>query len=471
METCTVKWIIIGTCLLITLTGLWLAVLREIRNIKRGEKDIQSLLYDKTNGTFNFSLAIGVMLIGGGLFAAIYTEKNNIGCNSETVDIGTQSEIKVARILFRLDYNESLQNLVLHQNAPIIANRNIVIQEGGYFKEYIDLPQIGGEYTASITHKQSSNVLGYNDGKPEVQICFERNDKEIRGDGVIAILRAGENKTFIKDHGDPGCVNLCNMNQASIWDSFHLFPRAYAQPNPNENQFYGWAVPNLQTLKEERKTGFSEIIIESKFLHSELEGANRYFYSVKINDTPIFFDGLLPKYILNPFDYEKGVHIEFGIENLGFSGNDNGFEKIEINIEFYRDSEFIKSIPLSFDYVALRRNEAEEIVSNDGSKFQWEALFTANQENQIFIGSMPTVEGAVFTKKRLNTKSLNLNDNGLIGVIRPPYQDNPSYGVCVGLLLPNNQIQFTFTFSEAEKIKEHLKNYNYRPLIRSLSDN
>ena len=163
--------------------------------------------------------------------------------------------------------------------------------------------------------------------------------------------------------------------------------------------------------------------------------------------------------------------MEFGIENLGFSGNDNGFEKIEINIKFYRNSEFIKSIPLSFDYVALRKNEPEEIVSNDGSKFLWKAFFISNQENQIFIGSMPTVEGAVFTRRRLDTKSLVLNDNGLIGVIRPPYQNNPSYGVCVGLLLANKQIQFTFNDDEAAKIKEYLKNYNYRPVIRPLSDN
>ena len=63
---------------------------------------------------------------------------------------------------------------------------------------------------------------------------------------------------------------------------------------------------------------------------NQIKEANRYSYSVRINDISIFFDGLLPKYILNPFEFEKGVQIKFGIENLGFSGNDNGYEKIVI---------------------------------------------------------------------------------------------------------------------------------------------
>lgn len=469
MEPCTAKWIIIGTCLLITLTGLWLAVLREIRNIKTGKKDIQKLLYDKKKGTFNFSLAIGVLLIGGGLYAAIYTEKNNIGCNPVTIAQVTEKE--EAKILFKLDYNPSPDNLRLLQRAPQFSERNIIKQQSGYFEENIKLPTGDNNYFALVTPRLNTNALGDDVVQVPLEICFQRTQKEIREDNILTIIYAGEDKKFRQEPGDPGCIILCNENQTGFWDSFQLFPRAYAQTSPNENRFYGWAVPNLQTLKDERKTGFSEISIDGKFLQSEIKEANRYYYSLKINDIPIFFDGLLPKHLLNPFDYERGLHLEFGIENLGFSGNDNGYEKIEINIEFYRDSELIKSIPLTFDYVALRNNEPEEIVSNDGSTFQWKALFSANQENQIFIGSMPTEEGAVYTKKKLNNKSLSLNDNELIGVIRPPYQDNTSYGVCVGLLLPNKQIQFTFKYSEAEKIKAYLKNHNYRPLIRSLSDN
>lgn len=469
METCTVKWIIIGTCLLITLTGLWLAVLREIRNIKTGKRDIQKILYDKENKTINLSLAIGVLLIGGGLFTAIYTEKNNIGCDTNAISQGVEKE--EAKILFKLDYNPSLDNLRLLQRAPEFDERNIAKQESGYFEEEITLPTGDNNFFALVAPRLNTNTLGDDVVQTPLEICFQRTNKKIREDGILAIIYAGEDKTFRQEPGDPGCVTLCNENQASLPNSFHLFPRAFAQTTLNENKFYGWAVPNLQTLKDERKKGFSQIVLDSKFLNAQIKQANRYYYSVKINDIPIFFDGLLPKHLLSQFDYDKGLHLEFGIENLGFSGNDNGFEKIEINIEFYRNSEFIKSIPLKFDYVALRRNDAEELQTSDGSKFQWKALFTANQENQIFIGSMPTVEGAVFTKKRLNTKLLSLNDNGLIGVIRPPFQDNPSYGVCVGLLLPNKQIQFTFTFSEAAKIKEFLKNYNYRPLIRTLSDN
>lgn len=469
MGPCVAKWIIIGTCLLITLTGLWLAVLREIRNIKSGKKDIQKLLYDKKNGTFNFSLAIGVLLIGGGLLAAIYTEKNNIGCDTPTIAQNTEKEEAI--ILFKLDYNPVLDNLRLLQRAPQFDERNIIKQESGYFEEYIKLPTGDNNYFALLTPRLNTNKLGDDVVQIPLEICFQRTEKEIREDNVLTIIYAGEDKIFRQEPGDPGCVILCNQEQTGMWNSFHLFPRAYAQPNSNENKFYGWAVPNLQTLTEERKTGFSEIRIDSKFLTPQIKEANRYSYSVRINDISIFFDGLLPKYILNPFEFEKGVQIKFGIENLGFSGNDNGYEKIDINIDFFRDSEFIKSVPLSFNYVALRRNDAEEIQSNDGSKFRWEALFSANQENQIFIGSMPTAHGAVYTKKRLHAKTLNFEGKELVGVIRPPYKNNDSYGVCVGLLMPNKQIQFTFDNNQAAQIKAYLQQNNYQPLVRLLSDN
>ncbi|WP_321348623.1 hypothetical protein [uncultured Draconibacterium sp.] len=468
MEPCIVKWLIIGTCLLIAFTGLWLSVLREIRNIKRGERDIQTLLYDKQNGTFNFSLAIGVLLIAGGLFAAIYTEKNNIGCSPSPLE---EVENKEAKILFKLDYSDAPDNLRLLQKAPEFQARNIVKQESGYFEEDVLIPSDNSNYYALITKRVIKNRLGNDVIENPLEICFSRTNKRIENENILAILSAGEDKNFRRDPEDPGCIELCGEKIASQRKSFHLFQQAYAQTPESRNKTYGWAVPNLQTLKDERKTGFSQINIYSTFLNEDLQEADAYYYSVKINDTPIFFDGLLPKYIVTPFSYEKGIQIEFGIENLGFSGNENGYENIEIKLTFLRGSEVIRSVPLNLNYVALRKNDLEKIETSDGCRFEWEALFISRDENQIFIGSVPTADGAVFTKNRLARKNLTFNDSKMIGVIRPPYLDNPSYGVCVGLLLPNEQINFTFTYSEAEQIRAVLRANNYHPLIRTLSDN
>ena len=58
-----------------------------------------------------------------------------------------------------------------------------------------------------------------------------------------------------------------------------------------------------------------------------------------------------------------------------------------------------------------------------------------------------------------------------MGVIRPPYKDNPHYGICAGILLPNKQIQFTFQYNDARELEEYLNNHEYRTLIRLLNDN
>jgi len=95
METCVVKWIIIGIATLISLTGLYLSVYREIRNIQRGDKDIQSIIYDKDKGVFNFSFAIGLVLIVAGLYTIIYSEKNNIGCSTWLFAIVRRTSISI----------------------------------------------------------------------------------------------------------------------------------------------------------------------------------------------------------------------------------------------------------------------------------------------------------------------------------------------------------------------------------------
>lgn len=469
MEPCIGKWLLIGTCLLITLTGLWLAVLREMRNIKAGKKDIQKLLYDKQNGTFNFSLAIGVLLIGGGLYAAIYTEQHNIGCNNKTTT--QKPEDKEATLLFKLSFNPELDHLRFLERSPRFNDRNIAKQESGYFEEEVTIPDGTNNYFALVAPRLTSNTLGNDVVQTPLEICFRRTNKAIGENQILAVFYADENMVFRQASSDPGCVILCNEEQSNN-NLFGLFKSAYAQTSNSNSALYGWAVPNLQTLRNEKKSGFSEINLRSKTLPIELKNANCFYYAVTINETSIFFDGLLPKHQVLAFSYADGLNLSFGIENLGFSGNSDGYENIDITLEFLNDSEHLLSIPLSLNYVALRKNDKEKIESPDGSIFEWEAKFTANNENQIFIGSVQSASDAVFTQKRLNRKNLTFNENKLIGVIRPPYLQNTNYGICVGMLLPNSQIKFTFTDAEAAQLKYFLQSNNYNnPLVRALRDN
>jgi hypothetical protein len=470
MGNCSVQWVIIGVCILIILAGLWLAVYRELRNIKKGKQDFQTLIYDKEKGLFNFSFAIGIVLLGGGLYAAIYTVQNDIGCTKTIVE-PAKKEVPVGRLLFKLEYSSSPEELRLCQQKPTFKYRNIKKQEEGYFDEYIDVPKQNEEFVSYFVKTVNNSEYSTNATESPLEICFTRNEKEIRSDHVLAILKAGNDLKFKPDIGDPGCINLCDPGQTGNVNSFSIFPGAFAQPVQAGKTNYGWTVPNLQTLKEKKKTGFSEVIIKSKSLNPKLKESNLYYYSIKVNNTPIYIDGLLPEYMKYPFSFEKGVNLDFGLENLGFSGINKGYEKIEVTLYFYRDSKFISTITLPLEYVALRNSEPKEITASEGSKFIWEALFKANRENQIFVLSTTSVQEALNSKNRIDSRLLLFNDNKVVGVIRPPYKENRNYGVCVGVVLPNKQVKFTFNNSEANEFVAFLTNNKYKPLKRQLKDN
>ncbi len=470
MGNCTAQWVIIGVCILIILAGLWLAVYREIRNIQKGKKDIQTLIYDKEKGIFNFSFAIGIVLLGGGLYATIYTVQNDIGCVKTIVE-PAKKEVEIGRLLFKLAYSSAPEELRLCQQKPTFKYRNIRKQEEGYFDEYIDVPNQDEDYVSYFVKTVNNSEYSTNATENPIEICFKRNDKDIRSDHVLAILKAGNDLKFKPDIGDPGCINLCEPNQTGSVTSFSLFSAAFAQPDQAGKKNYGWTVPNLQTLKEKKITGFSEIIIKSKSLNPKLKESNLYYYSIEVNNTPIYIDGLLPEYMKYPFSYEKGISLDFGLENLGFSGINKGYEKIAVTVYFYHDSKFISSILLPLDYVALRNSDPKDKEASDGSKFIWEALFKANRENQIFVLSTINVQEALNSKKRIDSGPLLFKGNKVVGVVRPPYRDNKNYGVCVGVVLPGKQVKFTFDNKEANEFVTYLTNNRYKPLKRQLKDN
>lgn len=450
-----------------TLAGLWLSFYREYRNVKQGKRDIQTLVYDKAKGVFNFSFAIGLVLVGGGLFASIYTVKNHTGCAPSIV-----REQEMGRLMFRFKYNPSPELVRFMQQTPLLSSRNIVRQGDEYFDEYINLPMVDSNYFAYFTPGiKSSEYKETNAIVQPWQVCFKRVCASIREDKVIAILTADSTGMVSQDVGDPKCVVLCNPEQANVHISMGIFPGAHAQTVQHEKKMPGWAVPNLQTLRDRKTSGYSLIRIHSRQLNPLLKEATLYHFSVRVNGVPIYFDGLRPELIKYPFSYAKGLSIEFGMENLGFSGADKGHEKIEVTIQFFRNSNFISAESVSFDYVALRSSATQTLETGNRSVFEWEASFTANKESQVFVLSTTDVDEALRTKRKVDSRALIYKGDKVVAVIRPPYKDNPHYGVCIGMELPSRQIKFTFTASDAMDLKKYLSSLNFKPAIRPLADN
>lgn len=99
MSNCNLKWMLIGVCLLIVIMGLYLAFLREKRNIVKGNLDIQDGSGNIKDGSFSLKFAIGIILIVIGLIGAIYCSKNLPGCEGEDSKITSSKNDTITRIL------------------------------------------------------------------------------------------------------------------------------------------------------------------------------------------------------------------------------------------------------------------------------------------------------------------------------------------------------------------------------------
>jgi hypothetical protein len=82
MDICNLKWIFILFCIFVALSGLYLAFIREHKNIKSGAADLQDGSGNLKDGTVSFKFAIGLVLILIGVIGGYLAIKNLPGCDS-----------------------------------------------------------------------------------------------------------------------------------------------------------------------------------------------------------------------------------------------------------------------------------------------------------------------------------------------------------------------------------------------------
>lgn len=366
-------------------------------------------------------------------------------------------EIKEAKIHFRLDYPNSPQSLAYIQQAPIWKNelRNIIMQPTGYFQEDIDVPEVGKKFVAKIKPRILDSHLSDSALTQPLEICFTRSEGDLPDDHIIAILRCNPNRIFETETADPGVVQLCGANQGPTV-SWNFFTKCMAQNVPSQPvAAKGWSVPNLTTLITEKKTGFTQVNVNSTALSSSLNGSDAYSYAIKVNGTPIYIDGFQPKELRQSFQYSKGIQLSFGLQNLGFSGKNDGYEKIEILVEFYKKGAVSQQLICTFDYVALRSSDMQEMTASDGSKFTWSAVYTLpgkGVEFEVFNISSTDLQEIHRSKNKIDNAKLVYEGRPIVGVIRPPLSPNKNYGVILGLELPNKQIRFLYSQDEAKAL-------------------
>ena len=130
-------------------------------------------------------------------------------------------------------------------------------------------------------------------------------------------------------------------------DSLFIATAYAAESSPEEGVAPGWTVPSLQTLTAHKRTGFTRFTIKPINVQG-VDKADRIIYSIFINSTPIYIDGFEPKYLARKFNPSEQISYQFGLQNLGFSGADNGYEHIEVLMQFLQGEKQIEQISYQF---------------------------------------------------------------------------------------------------------------------------
>lgn len=286
---------------------------------------------------------------------------------------------------------------------------------------------------------------------PDTSLCFKRSS--VRPNDRSARLQCREGETCNPDE-QPGLAEPCRQF-GWHWPGF-ITP-ARAQPSLGASRV--WAVPSLETLANvpnERRPGYSEFFITSPPLVG-VEAATHISHALTVNDVPVFVDGLPPHQEFERFNGSGGVRLRFALENLGFTGGDEGYEQIGLELKFWEGEKLLRTVRLQRPYVSYRHAPALEVRDPaSGDTFQWSGYYRPSElvdRFEILVATAFKADEIRNSKNELDRRKREFDGSQIVGVIRPPREDgNGAFGVALGAALDNGQIKSSFTREEANAI-------------------
>jgi hypothetical protein len=346
------------------------------------------------------------------------------------------------------------------------GSRLLVLQHNGYFIENVEFPNSGEPIVAEIApvttdgNKNSGNIISF---------ALERS----------AVADYTKNKFTQYDCvADEGCkhnkmsplwFDWKSQNEPKV-SSVWFIPSAYAD---SEKDF--WSIPNLETLNNknsERTIGYTHFSVTSdKPLNID---ADAFFYDITANGVAANINGVTGSYRAIKYDPSLPLNIEFGLQNLNFSGHDAGCDAIGLSIRFIKNGTLLdKPIHLTRPYIALR--DAGKVTSSiNDVAISWTGNYIRagkEYDNEVFLLSKlvsndldfeahkTKIQAAVTEIERVkndfNNLKLTFNNQPLVAVVRPPLT-KISYSLAVGIVEDNKQIRFTFDENKARELKRFL---------------
>lgn len=326
---------------------------------------------------------------------------------------------------------------------------------------------------------------------PAWRICLKVNPRKAfaaphtqEAESMLIKLKCGPHGDCPRATTAPAPVVACEEPETS---NTGLVPVVYAAQGGQPSPPAGWVVPSLVSLREVPElarpgyTLFDVIFTPTP----KTREADHYYYAVKVNGQPVYFDGFLPGRTTSPL--QKGPNrISFPLENLNFTGENNGIENLHLTVTFLKDGKVIDPpVEVDRNYVALE--DADEIppVVPDAGKSEWTGKYateagsfawtgkyivpTNEDKFELLVGSSVCVgradpaclQRALDGKRQFDAGHLSAEGKPVVVRLRPPRRTNPvAYGFVLGLVQPTKQVKFTFSPTETDNLcrwtTEHL---------------
>jgi pimeloyl-ACP methyl ester carboxylesterase len=296
--------------------------------------------------------------------------------------------------------------------------------------------------TVPLTSYRSTDIPTF------TTVCFKHSN--IRRSERFAFIHCAEHSGCVPDRDTPGLAETCSTMG---WRWPALVSPAHAQEAVSKKGH--WIAPSLATLMDlpaGQRPGYAEFSVRSGPI-SGAEGATHFSFALTVNAVPIYFDGVPPHGELEPFNGTDGVRLTFGVENLGFTGGEDGHERLELELRYWKGKELLKSARLNRTYVSYRHAALEKVPDpNSGDLYEWKGYYRpAKIQNRYEI--MLAVGADVLQQRtELDRRHKIFDQKPVVGVIRPGRIDNPVYGMTLGLKLPSGQVSSSFTETEAKDI-------------------
>jgi hypothetical protein len=186
-----------------------------------------------------------------------------------------------------------------------------------------------------------------------------------------------------------------------------------------------------------------------------------YTTEIRVNDVPVFVDGWRPDEVPQPLTGSE-IGLEFGLQNLGFSGESNGFERISVIFRWLDETKtVVRETTVTREIVAFR-DVAEDSTEDSGVRLSSKGEYTPSarlDRYSIMAASTLKVAVARSRKELIDDARQRLDVDEIVAVLRPPLQPwrlqnyaNPNYAVLVGLRKPSGQIVFSFDETDADRL-------------------